>query len=137
MQILLIVAHGCNPQHSVLCCGAQVPVSWLQAYLSNKPLAAWRADLVARMDFLAAWAYGAQPFAYWLAAFTYPISFLTAVLQVRVMRLSGCRCKCIIGWQQLSTYKLQAYSAYLSLSKMESIVKDADLLGIPCEKSLV
>ncbi|XP_074657783.1 dynein axonemal heavy chain 2-like [Tubulanus polymorphus] len=61
---------------------ARVPPSWLKAYPSMKPLAAWTRDLVQRVEHFEKWATTAHPpTIFWMAAFTFPTGFLTAVLQ--------------------------------------------------------
>jgi len=59
----------------------RVPASWLTAYPSLKPLAAWSRDLLARILQLQTWAEQGQPKVYWLTGFTYPTGFLTALMQ--------------------------------------------------------
>ncbi|XP_021360073.1 dynein heavy chain 2, axonemal-like isoform X4 [Mizuhopecten yessoensis] len=60
----------------------RVPPSWLKAYSSLKPLAAWTRDLVQRVDQFQHWALTAHaPTIFWMSAFTFPTGFLTAVLQ--------------------------------------------------------
>jgi dynein heavy chain len=46
-----------------------------------KPLGSWARDLVLRIGELRSWVDGTYPICYWLAGFTYPADFLTAVLQ--------------------------------------------------------
>lgn len=71
--------HLCNQSWT---CNAQVPVKWLKAYPSLKPLGAWTRDLLARIAQLSKWIQHGYPVVYWLGGFTYPTGFLTAVLQV-------------------------------------------------------
>ncbi|XP_053403795.1 dynein axonemal heavy chain 2-like isoform X4 [Mercenaria mercenaria] len=60
----------------------RVPPSWLKAYPSMKPLAAWTRDLVSRVEQLEKWATTAHPpTIFWMSGFTFPTGFLTAVLQ--------------------------------------------------------
>jgi dynein heavy chain len=59
----------------------RVPESWLFAYPSLKPLASWMPDLVERIQQLDDWGNIEQPKVFWLAGFTYPTGFLTALLQ--------------------------------------------------------
>lgn len=69
----------------------QVPHTWLKVYPSLKPLGAWIRDLIARMDYFSTWANTISlPKFFWLGAFTFPTSFLTAVLQThsRIQRVS-------------------------------------------------
>jgi len=58
-----------------------VPPAWLKAYPSLKPLASWSRDLMLRWQQLMDWCERGQPKVYWLAGFTYPTGFLTALLQ--------------------------------------------------------
>uniref|UniRef100_UPI0037E8313A dynein axonemal heavy chain 2 n=1 Tax=Semicossyphus pulcher TaxID=241346 RepID=UPI0037E8313A len=61
---------------------ARVPPLWEKAYPSLKPLAAWTRDLCQRVNQFARWAETTQPpNLFWLSGFTFPNSFLTAVLQ--------------------------------------------------------
>lgn len=54
----------------------------LQAYPSQKPLAAWTRDLGQRVEQFTRWANTAHPpVLFWLSGFTFPTGFLTAVLQ--------------------------------------------------------
>lgn len=54
----------------------------LQAYPSQKPLAAWTRDLALRVEQFQLWASRARPpVIFWLSGFTFPTGFLTAVLQ--------------------------------------------------------
>lgn len=54
----------------------------LQAYPSQKPLAAWTRDLALRVEQFEVWASRARPpVIFWLSGFTFPTGFLTAVLQ--------------------------------------------------------
>ena len=59
----------------------RVPEMWQFAYPSLKPLAAWMKDLCKRISFFKKWLEKGEPPAFWLGRFTYPTSFLTAVLQ--------------------------------------------------------
>jgi hypothetical protein len=53
-----------------------------QAYPSQKPLASWTRDLAMRVEQFELWASRARPpVLFWLAGFTFPTGFLTAVLQ--------------------------------------------------------
>ena len=58
-----------------------VPPSWLSAYPSLKPLASWSRDLVTRFAQLMDWCEKGAPKVFWLAGFTYPNGFLTALMQ--------------------------------------------------------
>ena len=60
-----------------------VPPAWLTAYPSLKPLAAWSRDLITRWQQLMDWAEHGPPKVFWLAGFTYPTGFLTALMQAR------------------------------------------------------
>merc|ERR1711985_21417 len=46
-----------------------------------KPMAGWLIDLIARIEQLTNWGMYGAPKIFWLAGFTYPSSFLTALLQ--------------------------------------------------------
>jgi len=59
----------------------RVPPAWLFCYPSLKPLASWMPDLVERIQQLDDWGTVEQPKVFWLAGFTYPTGFLTALLQ--------------------------------------------------------
>ncbi|XP_037045747.1 dynein heavy chain 2, axonemal [Bradysia coprophila] len=60
----------------------QVPHVWKKAYKSLKKLGSWTRDLLHRVEHFSKWAQtGHPPKIFWLAAFTFPTSFLTAVLQ--------------------------------------------------------
>ncbi|XP_076651590.1 dynein heavy chain 2, axonemal kl-2 [Halictus rubicundus] len=60
----------------------RVPSIWLIAYPSLKLLGAWTRDLVSRIELFEEWAQTTHPpLLFWLAAFTFPTGFLTAVLQ--------------------------------------------------------
>ena len=59
----------------------KVPALYLKAYPSLKPLGSWTRDLTARLEQIHGWISGSYPGVYWLAGFTYPSCFLTAVLQ--------------------------------------------------------
>jgi len=60
----------------------RVPASWLTAYPSLKLLGAWTRDLINRVEHFANWAQTTHPpLLFWLAAYTFPTGFLTAVLQ--------------------------------------------------------
>lgn len=65
--------------HAVLL-GA-VPRAWGFCYPSLKPLGAWMHDLKLRCEQMSRWATHAVPNVFWLAGFTYPTGFLTALLQ--------------------------------------------------------
>lgn len=60
----------------------RVPSVWLTAYPSLKPLGSWTRDLINRVQHFANWAETTHPpLLFWLAAYTFPTGFLTAVLQ--------------------------------------------------------
>ncbi|KAJ7527535.1 hypothetical protein O6H91_16G059900 [Diphasiastrum complanatum] len=65
---------------------ARVPQAWLKCYPSLKPLGPWTRDLLQRISDLRSWAERTYPVVYWLAGFTYPADFLTAVLQTTARR---------------------------------------------------
>merc|ERR1711988_78289 len=58
-----------------------VPTQWMGAYPSLKPLASWSRDLVQRWAQLMEWCEKGAPKVFWLAGFTYPNGFLTALMQ--------------------------------------------------------
>mmetsp|Transcript_29052 Transcript_29052/g.63631 ORF Transcript_29052/g.63631 Transcript_29052/m.63631 type:complete len:866 (-) Transcript_29052:575-3172(-) len=58
-----------------------VPPAWLSAYPSLKPLASWSRDLIQRWQQLLDWCDKGVPKVFWLAGFTYPTGFLTALMQ--------------------------------------------------------
>ena len=58
-----------------------MPAVWLKTYPSLKMLGPWTRDLFQRLDELNHWVVEDYPKVYWLSGFTYPTSFLTAVLQ--------------------------------------------------------
>ncbi|KAG5317386.1 DYH2 protein, partial [Pseudoatta argentina] len=59
-----------------------VPSLWLTTYPSLKLLGAWTRDLINRVEHFANWAQTTHPpLLFWLAAYTFPTGFLTAVLQ--------------------------------------------------------
>ncbi|XP_037928394.1 dynein heavy chain 2, axonemal [Teleopsis dalmanni] len=60
----------------------RVPLVWLKAYPSLKPLAAWSRDLSLRIEHFFFWSKTLRPpNLFWLSAYTFPTGFLTAVLQ--------------------------------------------------------
>lgn len=60
----------------------QVPVPWLKVYPSMKPLGGWIRDLILRIEYFTVWSNTIHPpIFFWLGAFSFPTSFLTAVLQ--------------------------------------------------------
>ena len=92
----------------------QVPPAWLKTYPSLKPLGPGTRDLLQRLDQLRSWIDKGYPVAYWLAGFTYPTAFLTAVLQVlpastlHTLCLTSCACLAESVTQQSNT----AHSQY-------------------------
>ncbi|OHS94615.1 Dynein heavy chain family protein [Tritrichomonas foetus] len=58
-----------------------VPEMWKYAYPSLMPLGQWTKDLGKRVNFFRKWLEKGEPNCFWLGRFTYPTSFLTAVLQ--------------------------------------------------------
>lgn len=68
----------------------RVPNLWKFAYPSLKPLSSWTKDLSKRVSFFQKWHEKGEPSVFWLGRFTYPTSFLTAVLQrsARAKRIS-------------------------------------------------
>jgi dynein heavy chain len=59
-----------------------VPKQWASvAYPSLKPLAAWVADLLARMQFIQKWNQEGIPPLFWISGFFFPQAFLTGTLQ--------------------------------------------------------
>lgn len=61
---------------------ATVPSAWHVAYPSLKPLGPWTRDLGQRIAQLAKWAAEESPRVFWLSGFTFPVGFLTALLQI-------------------------------------------------------
>lgn len=60
----------------------RVPSVWRIAYPSMKLLGSWIRDLVVRVEHFTEWARTTHPpLLFWLAAYTFPTGFLTAVLQ--------------------------------------------------------
>nr|CAD7568025.1 unnamed protein product [Timema californicum] len=60
----------------------RVPKEWLKAYPSLKLLGSWTRDLMQRVEHFGHWAQSMHPpLFFWLAAYTFPTGFLTAVLQ--------------------------------------------------------
>lgn len=67
----------------------RVPSLWLTAYPSLKLLGAWTRDLISRIEHFASWAETMHPpVLFWLAAYTFPTGFLTAVLQTSARMLN-------------------------------------------------
>jgi dynein heavy chain len=65
---------------------SQVPSAWQAAYPSLKPLGPWTRDLTNRVAQLRKWAEDEPPKVFWLSGFTYPVGFLTALLQLSARR---------------------------------------------------
>jgi len=60
----------------------QVPDAWAAvAYPSLMPLAAWVADLLARVQFIEHWIQHGIPVVFWISGFFFPQAFLTGTLQ--------------------------------------------------------
>ncbi|XP_046433182.1 dynein axonemal heavy chain 2 [Neodiprion fabricii] len=60
----------------------RVPTPWLATYPSLKQLGSWTRDLRYRVEHFSKWAEATHPpILFWLAAYTFPTGFLTAVLQ--------------------------------------------------------
>lgn len=60
-----------------------VPRSWLFTYYQARYLGSWVNELVDRINYFNSWASTVKaPSVFWLSAFTFPISFLTAVKQI-------------------------------------------------------
>jgi len=64
----------------------KVPGIYLKSYPSLKPLGSWTRDLLERLGQIDTWIKETYPKVYWLAGFTYPSCFLTAVLQTTARR---------------------------------------------------
>jgi len=105
----------------------KVPPGWSFAFPSLKPLSAWTRDLQVRITQLRTWAdTGNPPIVFWLGGFTFPVGFLTAVLQVFSRR-------CEIGiatlsWEFLVTQSLHDTSINVA-PKDGAYVKDLFLEG--------
>lgn len=70
----------------------------LQAYPSQKPLAAWTRDLGLRVEQFELWASRARPpVIFWLSGFTFPTGFLTAVLQSSARQNNVSQAESVIG----------------------------------------
>ena len=59
----------------------KVPPSWHVAFPSMKGLASWVRELIVRIKQMSDWINVELPKTFWLAGFTYPTGFLTALLQ--------------------------------------------------------
>jgi hypothetical protein len=54
-------------------CPHQVPEAWsAKAYPSLKPLSAWVADLLERLEFIGGWVRDGKPAVYWISGFFFP-----------------------------------------------------------------
>jgi len=63
--------------------GSVVPPAWHSAYPSLKPLGPWVRDLSQRINQLQRWASDDSSIkTFWLSGFTFPVGFLTALLQM-------------------------------------------------------
>ncbi|OQR83321.1 dynein heavy chain [Achlya hypogyna] len=80
LQGLVVITPELEAVSHALLLGA-VPKAWGTCYPSLKPLGAWTAELEMRVEQMRRWAHVAQPVVFWLAGFTYPTGFLTALLQ--------------------------------------------------------
>ncbi|KAG5894356.1 hypothetical protein JTB14_031917 [Gonioctena quinquepunctata] len=78
---LVVMSTGLEEVFNCIYSG-RVPPAWLKAYPSMKLLGSWTRDLVARVEHFTIWAETTRPpMFFWLAAYTFPTGFLTAVLQ--------------------------------------------------------
>jgi len=77
---LVVMSSDLDSMHSALANG-RVPAPYLKSYPSLKPLGAWTREFLERLRALQNWVDNGYPTVYWLTGFTYPTSFLTAVLQ--------------------------------------------------------
>jgi dynein heavy chain len=59
-----------------------VPARWKYADPSLMPLNVWTQHLLKRVNFFRKWLEKGEPHRFWLGRFTYPTSFLTAILQM-------------------------------------------------------
>merc|ERR1712100_67196 len=59
-----------------------VPSGWeSKAYPSLKPLLAWNAELLERLEFISNWVADGKPGVFWISGFYFPQAFLTGTLQ--------------------------------------------------------
>jgi len=65
-----------------------VPELWQQAYPSLKSLGAWTRDLIDRVAQLRQWADVGIPKVFWLGGLTFPLGFLTALLQASAQHIN-------------------------------------------------
>jgi len=77
---LVVMSQDLDEMFSAMSSG-KIPPAWNKSYPSLKPLGAWTRDLMQRLEQLQSWLVNGYPMVYWLAGFTYPTGFLTAVLQ--------------------------------------------------------
>ncbi|RLN98547.1 hypothetical protein BBJ28_00021151, partial [Nothophytophthora sp. Chile5] len=80
IQGSVVITPELEAVYNALLLGA-VPTAWGFCYPSLKPLGPWTQDLKLRCEQMTRWALHAQPAVFWLAGFTYPTGFLTALLQ--------------------------------------------------------
>jgi len=67
----------------------RVPASWISAaypWPPHRPLTAFLADLVKRLQYFLDWSQNGEPKVMWLSCFTQPSAFLTSVLQVHARK---------------------------------------------------
>ncbi|CAJ1382663.1 unnamed protein product, partial [Effrenium voratum] len=65
----------------------KVPGNWGKvAYPCLKPLNAWVADFIARINFLVKWLLEGPPLSYWISCFFFPQGFMTAALQLHARK---------------------------------------------------
>ncbi len=83
----------------------KVPALYLKAYPSLKPLGSWTRDLQQRLHQIRSWIVGTYPKTYWLAGFTYPSCFLTAVLQTAARKNAIPIDTLIFEYQVLNTHE--------------------------------
>jgi len=65
----------------------KVPGNWEKvAYPCLKPLNAWVADFIERIDFIMSWLVKGPPLSFWISSFFFPQGFMTASLQVHARK---------------------------------------------------
>jgi dynein heavy chain len=65
----------------------KVPGNWEKvAYPCLKPLNAWVADFIERIDFMMSWLTKGPPMSFWISCFFFPQGFMTASLQVHARK---------------------------------------------------
>lgn len=102
-----------------------VPLAWLFAYPSMKPLSSWIPDLADRIEQLNVWGFVGVPKVFWLGGVTYPTSLLTALLQ-------GSARKNMISVDTLSwdfVVQTSEESAITALPKEGAYIKNMTLEG--------